>query len=204
MIGSRLPCVKPDEGPSIESRSIDSVDSPGSTRLAPIPKLLLLGATALVGTLRRGRSSWDFVALCWKALYCNSGSPTLPEDRPRPSTKERSRAASCDRIQLSMSFRCPVTGRAQRRFLKGFFSGPAHQYSLVTMRDQPWRPLRVSVNISIVRPCLGPAKLCRSRSNSTPSCVQCVRCKVGFEVLRTRSKTRKKDGAARLFILRSP
>ena len=112
----------------------------------------------------------------------------------------RPTCASWLRSHASISLRWPPVGRAQRRFFNALLSSPTHQYSLVTMSDQPCRPGRVKVKISIVRPCFGPVALCRSRSNSTPSWVQCERFKPGLVRLRRRSNSRKKDGWAKLFM----
>lgn len=102
------------------------------------------------------------------------------------------------------SLRWPPRGRAHRKFLNGVASGPAHQYSFVTISDQPRRPDRDKVKISMTIPCLELEKLWRSRSNSTPSCVQRDRFMPGFVLLTSRSNIRKNEGRARLLTALCP
>ncbi len=126
----------------------------------------------------------------------------LGSSSPSSGSLEASRPIldSCSRSQDRMSPRWPPIGRAQRRLFNGLFSAPAHQYSLITISDQPRRPSRVRVKISIVRPCFGPLALCRWRSNSTSSWVQHDRVRPRFVVLTKRSNTLKNDGSAKLFM----
>ena len=80
---------------------------------------------------------------------------------------------------------CPQPGKDVRALAAGWL-GPAQVLQRFTLLPGPpiffndhQRPAaaaaRRKVKISIVSPCLGPMTLCRSRSNSTPSCVQCDR-----------------------------
>jgi hypothetical protein len=105
------------------------------------------------------------------------------------------------RSHARMSARCPVSGLAQCVIFRTFDSCPPHQYSLTTISLQPRFPVRVSVWISSVTPCLGPVKLCLSRSHSTPSNVQQDRFAPGLDAFITISKARKKEGLARFLIV---
>ena len=88
---------------------------------------------------------------------------------------------------------------ARLRFIKDQMKAIENE-RLHQLEQAPACRQNAMVTISMVRPCLGPVKLCRSRSNSTPSCVQRVSFELGFVVLKSRSNVLKKDGRARLFM----
>ena len=80
---------------------------------------------------------------------------------------------------------CPQPGKDVRALAAGW-PGPAQVLQRFTLLPGPpiflnhhQRPTAAArsrnVKISMASPCLGPMALCRSRSNSTPSCVQCDR-----------------------------
>ena len=109
------------------------------------------------------------------------------------------------RAQPGQDVAALATSRASpAQVFNALLSSPAHQYSLITISDQPRRPGRVNVEISMTRPCLGPITLCRSRSNSTPACVQCECSSRGLVMLTNRSNSLKNDRQAKFFTARAP
>ena len=153
---------------------------------------------------RRGHGGGFVHALSPSSIPASSSSSPVTAGSASSTNDSCPILASCARSQDRMSPRWPLIGRAQRRFFKALLSSPAHQYSLITINDQPWRPERVKVKISMASPCLGPVTLCRSRSNWTPSCVQCDRFRPGLVRLSNRSNSLKKDGWAKFFTARAP